>query len=331
MKALHFLRGTDSNISRTSRAASLPGRRKSIRRAPVLIAARRNQPHGQGAAPGSLMLTLQRQPVFHSRTMADSPEELLRGLLTDVSRSFYLTLRILPASIRQPIGLAYLLARTTDTIADTGLVSDRTTRARLAIAPGSGSWEPARRRWTSAGSRSTRVRRLNDCSWKNATPALRCCNPCPSPTGKGAPVLDTITGGQQLDLRRFAGASAARLVALQTDDELEDYTYPRRRLRGRILDPHVPRASVPQCGPGRFAVPQPRRPVRQGAATGQHPARPPVRPATGPVLPARSRIAQVGLAPSDLLNPANEPRLRPLFHEYLDRVMEYLCGRLDLY
>src|SRR5215472_16935160 len=43
-------------------------------------------------------------------------------LLRDVSRSFYLTLRVLPARIRPQIGLAYLLARTTDTIADTELL-----------------------------------------------------------------------------------------------------------------------------------------------------------------------------------------------------------------
>src|SRR5215472_16390753 len=43
-------------------------------------------------------------------------------LLRDVSRTFYLTLRVLPAKIRPQIGLAYLLARTTDTVADTELV-----------------------------------------------------------------------------------------------------------------------------------------------------------------------------------------------------------------
>ena len=48
-------------------------------------------------------------------------EELLGPILRDVSRSFYLTLRILPKS-RQSIGLLYLLARTTDTIADTNII-----------------------------------------------------------------------------------------------------------------------------------------------------------------------------------------------------------------
>src|ERR1700733_11076555 len=47
----------------------------------------------------------------------------LNDLLKATSRSFYLTLRVLPARVRPQIGLAYLLARTTDTIADTELVS----------------------------------------------------------------------------------------------------------------------------------------------------------------------------------------------------------------
>src|SRR5882757_9541665 len=49
---------------------------------------------------------------------ADSLNDLLRA----TSRSFYLTVRVLPARVRPQIGLAYLLARTTDTIADTELV-----------------------------------------------------------------------------------------------------------------------------------------------------------------------------------------------------------------
>lgn len=47
---------------------------------------------------------------------------LLRGLLPQVSRSFYLTLKILPESIRTQVGLAYLFCRAADTIADTDLL-----------------------------------------------------------------------------------------------------------------------------------------------------------------------------------------------------------------
>ena len=48
--------------------------------------------------------------------------ELGGQLLASVSRSFYLTLKALPRELREPISLAYLLARTADTIADTASV-----------------------------------------------------------------------------------------------------------------------------------------------------------------------------------------------------------------
>src|ERR1700730_4420472 len=55
--------------------------------------------------------------------MSNPARALLLGpLLKGVSRSFYLTLRVLPAGMRDPIGLGYLLARAADTIADTSLI-----------------------------------------------------------------------------------------------------------------------------------------------------------------------------------------------------------------
>ena len=38
-------------------------------------------------------------------------------------------------------------------------------------------------------------------------------------------VLAIIISGQALDVRRFAQADAAHVVALQTEAELDDYTY----------------------------------------------------------------------------------------------------------
>ena len=45
---------------------------------------------------------------------------LLTGVLKEVSRSFYLSLRFLPGGFRAPVSLGYLLARASDTIADAG-------------------------------------------------------------------------------------------------------------------------------------------------------------------------------------------------------------------
>ena len=45
--------------------------------------------------------------------------ELLRDVLPGVSRSFALSLRVLPGPLRRPFGVTYLVARAADTIADT--------------------------------------------------------------------------------------------------------------------------------------------------------------------------------------------------------------------
>lgn len=63
--------------------------------------------------------------------MDTSPSDrlLLRDILRRVSRSFYLTLAVLPRNVRDHVGLAYVFARTADTIADTGSL-DHHTRLR---------------------------------------------------------------------------------------------------------------------------------------------------------------------------------------------------------
>ncbi|HET6369733.1 MAG TPA: phytoene/squalene synthase family protein [Nitrospiria bacterium] len=49
-------------------------------------------------------------------------EWLLKELLPRVSRSFYLTLQVVPVSVRDQVGLAYLFCRAADTLADTDLL-----------------------------------------------------------------------------------------------------------------------------------------------------------------------------------------------------------------
>jgi farnesyl-diphosphate farnesyltransferase len=130
-------------------------------------------------------------------------------------------------------------------------------------------------------------------------------------------VLDTITSGQELDLQRFGGASTERIVALNTDAELDDYTY---RVAGcvgefwtRMCRTHVfPHARLDDArlladgvrfGKGLQLVNILRdlpRDLRQGRC----------------YLPA-DRLAKAGLSPRDLLDDANEPRLRPLYDELL--------------
>jgi len=258
--------------------------------------------------------------------MARASPELLSGLLKDTSRSFYLTLRVLPGSIRRPIGLAYLLARTTDTIADTELVAveqrlEALQRLRERIqreeqgAPPLDFGALARKQASQAESLL-----LEKCE---ASLALLQALPA-ADQRVVREVLNTITSGQELDLRRFAGASAGTLVALQTDEELDDYTY---RVAGcvgefwtKICRAHLfPRARLDDAflltngvrfGKGLQLVNILRdvpRDLRQGRC----------------YLPAE-RLNGRGLMPEDLLQPDSEPRLRPLYHAYLDQAEAHL-------
>jgi len=59
-----------------------------------------------------------------------SDQVLFRDILKRVSRSFYLTIAVLPRAVRSQIGLAYLLARAADTLADSGHLED-SVRLRL--------------------------------------------------------------------------------------------------------------------------------------------------------------------------------------------------------
>lgn len=143
--------------------------------------------------------------------------ELIGPLLQAVSRSFYLTLRVLPAPIRPQISLAYLLARATDTIADTDTVP-RAKRIGLL------------REFQSL----TRVPALGPLAESQALPAERvllerleeCLALLDTFTAVDRQLiqqlLTTIITGQIFDLETFPGAP---LVAIADDAALDQYTY----------------------------------------------------------------------------------------------------------
>jgi farnesyl-diphosphate farnesyltransferase len=261
------------------------------------------------------------------RQAAPSRARLLSALLRDVSRSFYLTLRVLPGAIRQQVGLAYLLARATDTIADTDVVPvaerlaalDQLRAHILGAATGPLHLTPFLRapgNARPAGAAHTDA----ECGLlEHIAEALSLLASLgPEDQRLVREVLTTITSGQELDLRRFGGGTPAQIVALDTDAELDDYTY---RVAGCVgefwtrmcrahLFPAVPLdeawllAKSVRFGKGLQLVNVLRdlpRDLRQGRC----------------YLP-RERLAAHQLAPGDLLEPANLGRLRPLYNAYLD-------------
>jgi farnesyl-diphosphate farnesyltransferase len=141
-------------------------------------------------------------------------------LLEHTSRSFYLTLRLLPRAVRGDASLGYLLARATDTIADSSSLP-LARRAALLRAAASAlgrdsieGYDPAE--W-SAAQRDPAEREL-----LFALPSLwlRAARRPERAKHRLVRVMSHILGGQIFDLERFT-ADAHPLA----DDELERYTF----------------------------------------------------------------------------------------------------------
>jgi farnesyl-diphosphate farnesyltransferase len=252
--------------------------------------------------------------------MTDSLNQLLRA----TARSFYLTVRVLPARVREQIGLAYLLARTTDTIADTELVPlaqrlDALQKLRERILGQSSAplnfGGLAQKQNLSAeklllekvGASLAALQNLSEADQK----LIR-------------EVLDTITSGQELDLKRFANSSSEKIIALETAAELDDYTY---RVAGcvgefwtRICRAHLfPHAKLDEkqfitdgirLGKGLQLV-NILRDLPADLKNGRC------------YLPAQ-RLDEAKLFPEILLSPTVESKFLPLFHEYLDKAESHL-------
>jgi farnesyl-diphosphate farnesyltransferase len=251
---------------------------------------------------------------------------LLTDLLKQVSRSFYLTMRVLPVAIRPQISVAYLLARTTDTVADTQIVplterlqALQTLRERILGA----STVPLNfgelARHQSSPAEWSLLQRIEE-------PLALLEEFSTADQHRIREVLSVITTGQQLDLNRFADASSERIVSLNTDDELDDYTY---RVAGCVgefwtkmcrahlffnapLDDEFLVANGVRFGKGLQLVNILRdlpRDLRQGRC----------------YLPG-DRLWAFGLTPLDLLEPASGRKLRPLYDAYLEQAEEHLAA-----
>jgi farnesyl-diphosphate farnesyltransferase len=150
--------------------------------------------------------------------------ELIEPLLRDVSRSFYLSLRVLPPTIRSQISIAYLLARASDTIADTKAVPRE---QRVGIL----------RQIQRAVRKTAAIPVLDEIAECQTLPAekvlleqigycILTLDACPPEDNKLiADLLQTIISGQIFDLERFPGENDRELAALGSDDELDRYTY----------------------------------------------------------------------------------------------------------
>jgi farnesyl-diphosphate farnesyltransferase len=149
------------------------------------------------------------------------------ALLRGVSRSFYLSIRLLPAALRRPIAVAYLLARATDTVADTQALPADTRRDLLeTLTTAIEGRTPAHA--ALAGLAAAFAREQGDADERKLILALPQCLEqlealAPPDRDDVRAVLRHITYGQALDIERFASGGPTR--ALQTAEQLEEYTY----------------------------------------------------------------------------------------------------------
>jgi farnesyl-diphosphate farnesyltransferase len=150
----------------------------------------------------------------------------VNAILKSVSRSFYLTIKLLPRSLREPVSLAYLLARATDTIADTANipVTTRLTTLQSFARVIAGKLE------FSAVAESLRelAAQQSDPHERRLIEQLRSCinwlstlNPADRADIRS--VLRVIVRGQELDLEKFADSNQP--TSLRTAAELDQYTY----------------------------------------------------------------------------------------------------------
>ena len=154
---------------------------------------------------------------------------LLGPLLKGVSRSFYLTLRVLPVGMRDPIGLAYLLARAADTIADTSLIPPEQRLELLlslrSVVNGAADDGTLMRRMSLevAGQQTLSDERVLLESLGSALTVLSQLSESDRTAVRG--IVSTLTQGMEFDLRAFPDESSGRIVALRKFEELDEYTY----------------------------------------------------------------------------------------------------------
>ncbi|WP_233253666.1 squalene/phytoene synthase family protein [Limnohabitans sp. 2KL-1] len=155
-----------------------------------------------------------------------SPDQ--RRLLRGVSRSFDLSIRLLPNVLQAPVAIGYLLARATDTVADTTALPLAERQVLLALMTQAIAAPDMSKEHHSELARLTQsfAAQQTDPHERALMQALPQCLPLlltlsTKDQASVRQVLSHITRGQLLDMARFGPG----LHALQTEAELADYTW----------------------------------------------------------------------------------------------------------
>ena len=153
---------------------------------------------------------------------------MLTELLKSVSRAFYLSMRVLPSAMREPVSIAYLLARAADTIADTDSLptEHRTSQLRKFrnILEGKLAAETVTELSKSLGDlQSIDGERELLGSLHELFVLLNGMDADDAEQTRA--VVLTLTRGMLLDLSTFQAENSGRLTALKTPEQLDVYCY----------------------------------------------------------------------------------------------------------
>jgi farnesyl-diphosphate farnesyltransferase len=255
--------------------------------------------------------------------VTDLPEPLPR-ILTRVSRSFALSLGILPRALRRPLGLAYLLARAADTIADTRIVPhmerlDHLDRLRADL---EASVPRHLSTLASALTGPQRIPEERDLLLHLPVVFAVLADVPEDDRTRIRRVLHLLIHGMQADLRAFPGDDANGLGSLETREDLDRYTYYAAGCVGEFWT-DMTLTHRPAC---RHWNPDAMR--RRGVRFGQALQMTNVLRdlaqdlRIGRCYLPRQDLATLGLTPADLLHPAAIERLRPLLEDLLASAMD---------
>ena len=256
---------------------------------------------------------------------------LLRCVLKKVSRSFYLSLIVLPRSVRRQMDLAYLFCRAADTIADTHILprherlpAVHTFRAqfhkdspsRLAI--DQLQQRVQRRLPQAAEGEHQLLLRLHDCFriYNHLSPGDR---------RLVKSLVLTLTRGMEMDLTCFPGDTPTDVRALPDMASLERYTYYVAGVVGEFW--------TMLCGANLRAFRNHRNNqqfIGLGKRFGQGLQLTNILKDVGKDLQGgrcylpEDELQRLGLQAQDLLDPTSLPRVRPLIVNLIERTLDHL-------
>lgn len=259
---------------------------------------------------------------------AGMKQQLLGSVLKQVSRLFYTTLAVLPADVRDQVGLAYLFARAADTIADTDAMPverrlELLLRLQQQFASNSIDWKDLAAlqalllpHQATAGETAL-LQRLDDC--------FRIFEQFSAQDQQDIRwLMATLPKGMVMDLTEFAQGTPTHPVALRTMDELDRYTYWVAGCVGefwtRVMCAHRPTlagwdvAQMSAVGV-RFGKGLQLTNIVKDVA---HDLR------RGRCYIPEPLLREAGLSPDSLLDPGNRDRFQPLLRSLIKQALAHL-------